>query len=234
MKIEDSFRVSSPLDETWPVLLDIERVAPALPGAELQEVDGDDYSGVVKVKVGPITAQYKGTATLAEVDHGLHTLLIDAAGRDSRGQGNAKAKISVAMTADGADATIVAIDTDLQITGKVAQFARGGVLKEVSEKLLHQFAENLERDILGAAGAAESGDGEGPATPGDEPSTPGVPLQAASSPAGPRRIESAPVEPVDLLEVAGAPVAKRVAPIALGALILLVLWLVFRRRDPNR
>ena len=132
MEIKDSFRVSRGLDETWRTLLDIERIAPCLPGAELREVEGDEYRGVVKVKVGPITAQYQGTATLAEVDEGARRLRIDASGRDTRGQGNAKAAITVTMAADGTG-TRIEIDTDLTISGKVAQFARGGVLQEVSE-----------------------------------------------------------------------------------------------------
>ena len=102
MEIADSFRVSTPIDDTWKVLLDIEGIAPCLPGAQLQEVDGDEYRGVVKVKVGPITAQYKGTATPRRGRRGRRTgSCIDAAGRDTRGQGNAKATIVVTMTEDG-------------------------------------------------------------------------------------------------------------------------------------
>jgi len=98
MEITDSFRVSTPIDATWNVLLDIEGLAPCLPGAQLQEIEGDEYRGVVKVKVGPITAQYKGTAKLAEVDETNRRIVIDAAGRDTRGQGNAKATIVVTMS----------------------------------------------------------------------------------------------------------------------------------------
>ena len=101
MEIRDSFRVNRSIDDTWKVLLDIERIAPCLPGAELQEIEGDEYRGVVKVKVGPITAQYKGTAKLAEVDEAARRIVLDASGRDTRGQGNAKAKIVVTMAEDG-------------------------------------------------------------------------------------------------------------------------------------
>src|SRR3974377_837846 len=114
MEITDSFRVSTPIDETWKVLLDIERIAPCLPGAELQEIEGDEFRGVVKVKVGPITAQYKGAARFAEVDETNRRVVPDASGRDTRGQGNAKATISVDMASDG-DGTKVDIRTDLQI-----------------------------------------------------------------------------------------------------------------------
>ena len=130
MEITDSFRVSTPIDETWKVLLDIERIAPCLPGAKLEEIDGDEFRGVVKVKVGPITAQYKGSARLAEVDEPNRRIVIDASGRDTRGQGNAKASIVVTMTPEGAG-TKVDVVTDLSITGKVAQFGRG-VLADVS------------------------------------------------------------------------------------------------------
>src|ERR1700749_2793399 len=102
MEITDRFHVSTPLADPWKVLLEIEGIAPCLPGAQLEEVEGDEYRGVVKVKVGPITAQYKGTARLAEVDETERRILIDASGRDTRGQGNASAKILVTMTGDDA------------------------------------------------------------------------------------------------------------------------------------
>src|SRR4029079_12596683 len=146
MEITDRFRVSTPIDETWKVLLDIERIAPCLPGAQLEEIDGDELRGVVKVKVGPIAAQYKGTARLAEVDESARRILIDASGRDTRGQGNASAKILVTMNGDE-HGTEVEVHTDLSITGKVAQFGRG-VLGDVSAKLLGQFVERLETDVL--------------------------------------------------------------------------------------
>ena len=214
MEIKDSFRVSTPIEDTWKVLLDIERIAPLLPGAELQEVEGDEYRGVVKVKVGPISAQYKGTAKLAEVDEANRRIVIDASGRDTRGQGNAKATIVVAMAEDNGG-TLVDVATDLSITGKVAQFGRG-VLADVSSKLMKQFVENLERDVLsGSSGSAvESASAEAPTREVDE---------------GPRRIESAPAEPVDLLEVAGAPTAKRVVPVIVGVVVLFVLWRLLRR-----
>lgn len=146
MKIEDRFRVNVPVEEAWRVLLDIERIAPCMPGAELHEVEGDEYRGVVKVKVGPITAQYQGVAKLAEVDEGAHRAVIDAQGRDTRGQGNASAKITMSLAPDG-DGTEVSIDNDVTVTGKVAQFGRG-VMADVSTKLLAQFVECLESRVL--------------------------------------------------------------------------------------
>src|SRR5260221_1209079 len=154
MEITDSFRVSTPIDATWKVMLDIEGIAPCMPGAQLQEVDGDEYRGVVKVKVGPITAQYKGSARLAEVDEPNRRIVIDTSGRYTPGHGNAKATIVVTMTPEGGG-TKVDVATDLSITGKVAQFGRG-VLVDVSSKLMGQFVENVERDVLSTAGGSDT------------------------------------------------------------------------------
>ena len=232
MEITDTFRVSTPIDQTWKVLLDIERIAPCLPGAELQEIEGDEFRGIVKVKVGPITAQYKGAARFAEVDEANRRVVLDASGRDTRGQGNAKATISVDMAEDGGG-TKVDIRTDLQITGKVAQFGRG-VLADVSTKLLGQFVENLERDVLAQAAV--------PAAPATAPAPAGTPTapatngaaSASSGTSGPtsgaRQVASQPAEPVDLLDVAGAPVGKRLVPIGIAAVVLFVLWRLLRRR----
>jgi len=230
MDIADSFRVSTPIDATWKVLLDIERIAPCLPGAQLQEVDGNKYSGVVKVKVGPITAQYKGTATLVEADEATHRIVIDANGRDTRGQGNANASIVVTMN-DDAGGTQVDVVTDLSITGKVAQFGRG-VLDDVSAKLLKQFVANLERDVLSepleAVGAGTPEPDVDLSALADEPSvaTNGI----AATATGPRKIESAEAEPIDLFDMAGGSAAKRLVPIAVGAVVLFLVWRLLRRR----
>ena len=232
MEITDQFRVSRPIDETWKVLLDIERIAPCLPGAQLQEIEGDEFRGVVKVKVGPITAQYKGAARLAEVDEAGRRIVIDASGRDTRGQGNASAKILVTMTGDE-NGTDVSVHTDLSITGKVAQFGRG-VLADVSAKLLGQFVERLEADVLGGdgGGAAPASASTTSAPSGATPeAAPASALSATAAPQaqGPRRIESAEVEPVDLLATAGAPVGRRLIPVVIGALVAFVLFRRWRR-----
>jgi len=237
MEIADSFRVSTPIGATWKVLLDIEGIAPCLPGAQLQEVDGDEYKGIVKVKVGPITAQYKGTATLTEVNEAEHKLVLDATGRDTRGQGNAKATIVVTMNEDGAG-TLVEVVTDLSITGKVAQFGRG-VLVDVSSKLMGQFVENVERDVLNTAGGGDTSHAGGPleqalesavgavAAPAATPAA--APTTGATTPTGPRKIDSPEVEPLDLGNVAGAAVGKRLLPIGIGALVLFILWRLIKR-----
>ncbi|HUF83399.1 MAG TPA: SRPBCC family protein [Acidimicrobiia bacterium] len=182
MKIEDRFRVNLPVDEAWRVLLDIERIAPCMPGAELQEVAGDEYRGVVKVKVGPITAQYKGVAKLAEVDEGAHRAVIDAQGRDTRGQGNASATITMSLAPDG-DGTAVSIDNDVTVTGKVAQFGRG-VMADVSTKLLAQFVECLESRVLSNVAQPADGGETREVAPVDLLRTAGAPVLKRLVPAG--------------------------------------------------
>ena len=237
MEIADNFRVSTPIEDTWKVLLDIEGIAPCLPGAQLQEIEGDEYRGIVKVKVGPITAQYKGTATLAEVDEAGRRLVIDATGRDTRGQGNATASIVVTMLEEG-DGTRVDVVTDLAITGKVAQFGRG-VLVDVSSKLMRQFVENLERDVLATHGATPDAPAEtdtpaetdaGAPSNGVTAPAPAPVVAAAPEPSGPRRIESKDVEPIDLFDMAGESVAKRLVPVGIGALLVFILWRLLRSK----
>ena len=136
------------MEQAWQVLTDVERIAPLMPGARLQEVEGDEYRGSVKVKVGPITAQYRGTASFAEKDSERHRAVLKASGRETRGQGNASATVTAQMAqADGG--TNVSIVTDLTISGRVAQFGRG-VMGDVSAKLLEQFVRNLETGVIGA------------------------------------------------------------------------------------
>ncbi|MEX1008160.1 MAG: SRPBCC family protein [Acidimicrobiia bacterium] len=219
MKIEDEFRVDVPVDQAWKVLLDVERIAPCMPGAQLQEIEGDEYRGIVKVKVGPITAQYKGAARIVEADESSHTVVLKAEGRDTRGQGNASATVTATLTPDGGG-TVVHIDTDLNITGKVAQFGRG-VMADVSGKLLGQFASNLERDVL-------SGNGATPVTPAEDAAQP------EASAEGPRRIDSPEAQPVDLLDTAGNAVAKRVVPILIVLVALLTLRSLRKRRKRKK
>ena len=213
MELTNTFRVSVPVEQAWAVLTDVERIAPCLPGAQLQEVEGDEYRGVVKVKVGPITAQYKGRASFIERDTAGWRAVLKAEGRDTRGQGNASALVTATLVPDGA-ATTVEVVTDLTITGKVAQFGRG-VLADVSGKLIDQFVESLERDVLRASSEAAPAEAEAPES-----------TNGTASPAV-RRIDAPEAAPVDLLDTAGAPVAKRAAPLV--ALTLLA-WLLLRRR----
>jgi uncharacterized protein len=227
MELTNEFRVGVPVEQAWSVLTDVERIAPCMPGAELQEVEGDEYRGVVKVKVGPITAQYKGKATFKELDEAGRRIVLRAEGRDTRGAGNANATITATMSPDG-DATLVTVVTDLTVTGKVAQIGRG-VMADVSAKLLDQFVACLEDTVLGSAPAPQPA-----SVPEPEPSPTRVhdPAEAtyAGKPAEPapiRRIDSPSAKPVDLLDAAGGSVAKRALPVV-G--VLAVLWLLLRRR----
>ncbi len=189
MELTNDFRVSVPPAQAWKVFTDVERIAPLLPGAQLQEIEGDEFRGIVKVKVGPIQAQYKGVATFLEQDEPAGKVVLKANGRDTRGQGNANATITATMVADG-DGTRVSVVTDLTVTGKVAQFGRG-VLADVSGKLIGQFVDALEADL-------EKGDpGVGDPAPGDQtPSEPAVVPSPADASSAPTAVASsaAPVE----------------------------------------
>jgi uncharacterized protein len=157
MKISNEFTVHTPIDKAWAVLTDLEGIAPCLPGAQLTGVDGDVYAGKVKIKVGPVISDFAGTAKFVEKDDSAYRAVIDAKGKDSRSAGNASAVITAELRADG-DSTVVSVDTDLKISGKLAQFG-SGMIKEVSGKLLTQFAESLEAKI-GAGDTAASGAGD--------------------------------------------------------------------------
>ncbi len=242
MELTNEFQVHVPIARAWAVLTDVETIAPCLPGAQLEEVEGDEYRGGVKIKVGPITASYKGKATFLEKDDVNHVAKLRGEGRDSKGQGNASVTVTMRLTAVGTESTKVNIHNDLSISGKVAQFARASVLSEVSEKLLSQFVECLHHDVLSepeetlAAVATASAEAAGAAattasgaTAGAAPSTSGGSSSEPTDPVKPtvRKIEYKAAEPVDLLETAGTPILKRVAPVAL---VLLALFLLFRRR----
>jgi carbon monoxide dehydrogenase subunit G len=144
MKLEHSFEVEAPLDQVWDTMIDIERVAPCLPGAEVTEAgEGGVYEGTFTVKLGPTTASYAGKLELSEVDEAAHRVRMQASGRDKRGQGSAKATISSAMTAAGA-VTRVEVDTDFTLTGRLARFGRGGMIEDVSNRLLAEFVDCLK------------------------------------------------------------------------------------------
>jgi carbon monoxide dehydrogenase subunit G len=234
MELTNEFTVDAPIEQAWSVLTDLERIAPCMPGAQLTEVEGDEYRGNVKIKVGPITAQYKGVATFVSKDDSAHTAVLKAEGRDTRGQGNASATITATLTPAGAGTKVV-VGTDLTITGKVAQMGRG-VLADVSGKLLDQFVQSLETDVLSggpATGATPSGNGAEPqATADAPPMAPTAPSSASSASSGPRRIDSPEAKPIDLFDAGGAPIAKRVGPIV-GVLVV-VLWLLRRRRKRRK
>jgi carbon monoxide dehydrogenase subunit G len=215
VELINEFEVDAPLDVVWSVLTDVERIAPCLPGAQLQEVEGDEYRGVVKVKVGPITAQYKGAASFVEKDDAGYRAVLRAEGRDTRGTGNAAADITAEM-APTATGTRVTVTTDLKVTGKVAQFGRG-VMADVSKKLMGQFADNLS-ELLDQV------------QPDSEPAVDG-PASAEVSPPGQaeeqvRVIDAPEAAAVDLLGAAGTPVLKRLLPVAVAVVVLVVVIIV--------
>ncbi len=141
-QLVNEFTVNRPIDEAWAVITDVERIAPCLPGAQLQEIEGDTYRGVVKIKLGSITPQFKGEANFVERDDSAHRAVLKAQGRDTGGRGNAAAEIQAEAESLSPTSTRVVVTTDLHITGKVAQFGRG-IIGDVSKKLMAQFAGNL-------------------------------------------------------------------------------------------
>ncbi|CDO07377.1 carbon monoxide dehydrogenase [Mycolicibacterium cosmeticum] len=202
MELHNEFRVAVPAATTWEVFTDVERVAPCLPGATLLSVDGDDFTGAVKVKVGPITVSYKGIATYQEKDEAGRRIVLRAEGKETRGNGTAAATVTAQLKDEG-DATSVLITTDLAISGKAAQFGRG-VLADVSSNLIDQFARSLEAELLGSTA------GTGPET---------------------TTVTAPPADSVDLLKVVAVPVAKRYGPVlAAAAAAGAVGFLVGRRK----
>jgi len=189
VKLEQSFTVEAPLERVWEALIDVQRVAPCLPGAEITDA-GDDgtYRGTFTVKLGPTTAAYRGELRMESVDEATRSVTMDAKGQDKRGQGSAKATIvSVMREEDGA--TKVDVETDFTITGRLARFGRGGMIKDISGRLLRDFSDCLAKTIEAEAtdatpaGQAESGSGAGPA--GAETSAAPTPPPARAAPAKP-------------------------------------------------
>jgi carbon monoxide dehydrogenase subunit G len=226
MELVNDFTVNVPVEEAWHTLTDVERIAPCLPGAQLQEVDGDTYRGVVKVKVGPILAQFKGQAAFVEKDDVNHRAVLKAEGRDTGGKGNASALITAQLTSKGEGTTYVQVSTDLTITGKVAQFGRGA-MADVSNKLLGQFVENLETTVL-AKPAPATEPAAAPTATAPAAAANGTGASAAPEQPTVRRIDHPEPAPLDLAEVAGGAILKRLLPLV--GVVALVLFLLMRRR----
>ena len=215
MDLNHQFTVNVPIAEAWVILTDLERIAPCLPGAQLTEVEGDTYRGQVKIKVGPILAQFKGQASFVSRDDVAHKASLKGEGRDTTGKGNASALITAELTSVSPTSTTCTVHTDLTISGKVAQFGRGA-LADVSDKLLAQFSENLNQLITGAPSTS---------TPTIAAAAP-APAPAPSEQPAIRIINSPEVAPLDLLGTAGAPILKRAIP-ALIAVVAVVAALVY-------
>ncbi|MCG5441538.1 SRPBCC family protein [Micromonospora sp. NIE79] len=255
MKITNEFAVTVPIERAWAVLTDLEGLAPCLPGAQLTGVDGDVYQGRVRVKVGPVVSEFAGTARFVEKDDAAYRGVIDAKGRDARSAGTASALVTAHLQPDG-DRTLVSVDTDLKISGKLAQFG-SGMIKEVSGKLLAQFVANLEAKLAAeppaphpspepvAAASAAPPEATPVASATAVATTPGTTAVAPSpvepSPVAPSPVEvstdaarvapTAEPEALDLLSIAGGSVTKRLVPVLVGLVAVgaVIAWLVARR-----
>jgi carbon monoxide dehydrogenase subunit G len=257
MQLENKFTIAAPIEKAWEALNTPQTIAPCFPGATLQTYEGDSFTGTVKVKLGPISLTYKGKGTYVTRDEAAHKVVIEANGRDSRGNGTANATVTGTMEADGPDKTSVTMVTDMTITGRPAQFGRG-VISDVADKIVGQFAGCVAdklapqastpsaEDAAAATTAASGGSNGasaasaptatatasalgGPAPASTSATTGAGSPQAAAQLTGPMRSE---IDAIDLLDTAGAPVLKRVAPIA-GVVLLLVLFIVLRRRHKS-
>lgn len=256
MKLDNEFTVGVPIGEAWEVLTDLEMIAPCMPGAQLTGVNDGVYTGKVKIKVGPVSAEYSGTARFTVKDVDTYRAVIDARGRDSRGNGNATAVISAQLLAEG-ERTRVTVTTDLTIAGRIAQFG-SGMIKEVSAKLLGQFVQCLEVRIggglsfLGGAGgyplgappaSGVTGSASATAAAGASPAAtaPSPAHAAAASAAGSAAgsgttaaggmIAATGAEPaaLDLMSVAGGAIYKRLLPLVAGLVVLgVVIYLIVR------
>ena len=224
MQLEHEFTVPVPVDRAWEVLLDVQTIAPCMPGASVDTVDGDSFTGNVKVKVGPITVAYAGKASFLEKDATAHRAVVEAKGRETRGSGTAAATVTARMTDEGGS-TRVNVLTDLAITGKPAQFGRG-VMNDVGNKLIGQFADCLATTITEGGTASE---GEVPvagAAAGESRAATGG---GSAAQEGAPQTRPTP-ESIDLLDVAGGSLAKRLAPVAALVLVIVIVWAVVRRR----
>lgn len=233
MKISNEFTVSTPIDRVWAVLTDIEGIAPCMPGAELTGRDGDAYTGSVRVKVGPVVASYSGSARFTEKDDDNYRAVIDASGRATRGAGTAAALITAQLRPDG-ERTAVGVDTDLKITGRIAQFG-SGMIKDVSEKLLGQFVECLEGKLTGTraseeppstpsageAGTNASGANAGGMDPLDD--APDLPPSGAATTghvSDGATASKQDVTPLDLIGASRGAIAKRLLPLLVFMIII--------------
>lgn len=225
MQLEHQLSVPAPVDEVWAALLDPEKVAPCMPGATLTGVDGDTFTGTVKVKLGPVALTYKGTGVYVEKDESARRAVIEANAKDARGNGTVSATITIVLTGEG-DHTDGTVTTDMTITGKPAQFGRG-MISDVGGKILEQFAACLSEKLGPATAEPE----EAPAAPAGSTGTATAAAPAATAPrpsSAPRKAQPE-AEPLDLMEYAGGSAIQRIAPVV-GVLAVLVLILAVIRR----
>jgi carbon monoxide dehydrogenase subunit G len=213
MKLQNSFEVPVPVEEAWPVLLDIERIAPCLPGATLEGAEGDEYTGKVRIKAGPVTVNYAGRLRMHDVDEESRSVVLDAQGKEQRGSGTVKADIAARVVpADGQSARVL-LETDLAITGKPAQLGRG-LIADVSAKIIEQFANNLAREMTGPPVDADTAVHGAPDVP---PGTATGPT-AAPAPAPPAAADS-----LDMLELLRPHLLRAAAGAGILVLVVVVL-----------
>ena len=206
MQLEHHVSVPAPIDVVWGALLDPERVAPCMPGATLTGVDGDSFTGTMKVKLGPVVLLYKGTGTFTERDEQARRAVLKAAAKDSRGNGTVNATVTITLTQEG-DQTSGTVATDLSITGRPAQFGRG-MIADVGGKILEQFAACLS-DKLAAPAAA--------------------PVAEPEAKAEPETVGESEAEPLDLVHYARGSALKRIGPIVAAAMLVLIIGTLVRR-----
>ncbi|WIY02546.1 SRPBCC family protein [Amycolatopsis mongoliensis] len=244
MRLDHEFTVPAPIGEVWQAVVDPERVAPCMPGAALTKVEGDKFSGTVKVKLGPISLLYKGHGEFLEKDDAAHKIMIKASGKDARGAGTAAATVTVTLT-EAEGGTHGTVSTDLSITGKPAQFGRG-LISEVGGKILDTFAGCLSGKLAPSPEATpapapkpEAATPEPTATPEPvakpavKPAPTTAEINTDSRPATERpQLRSVPAAPeteaIDLLGYAGQPVLKRLVPVVLGIAAVVGLVAIIR------
>lgn len=219
MELQNSFVVPADIDTAWKTLQDVEFLAPCVPGATLTKSDGENFEGNVKVKLGPVSMTYGGTARFVSRDDATHTAVIEGTGKETKGTGTAKGLVTAVLVAEAPDRTRCDVVSELTITGKAAQFGRG-VMQDVAGRIIDQFSANLAAQMTAAAAPAE----EAPAAAAD-----GAPAAAPRATTPPPRPASD--EAIDLLGTAGAPVLKRAIPAAIGAavVIAIIIWAVNRK-----
>src|SRR5690349_1684781 len=252
MEMDHSFTVPVPPERAWDVLLDVERIAPCMPGASVDEFDGEVVTGRIKVKVGPVSLTYRGTAKFTERDPDAKVIVLEASGKETRGAGTASATVRANLE-PGGEGTIANMHTTMNVTGRPAQFGRG-VMVEVGGKLVEQFAQNLRQlitdDSAGGGGAAATEassteadaatDGsasadqataqDGPGHTQPSPVVPSAATSAATTPTATAQPPAASADSINLVKLMGPALLKRVVPVAVVAAVLAVLGRrLFRR-----
>jgi carbon monoxide dehydrogenase subunit G len=220
MDLQNSFVVPSDIDTAWKQLQDVEGLAPCMPGATLTSHDGDDFTGSVKVKLGPVSMVFAGQARFVSKDEATYTVVIEGAGKETKGTGTAKGLVTAVLVQEAPDRTRVDVNTEITITGKAAQFGRG-VMQDVAGRIIDQFSANLA--AMMTAGGAEA-TAAATAAEGGEP---GTTTTAPPKPAVLPHHEDS----IDLLGTAGAPVLQRAIPVAIGLVVVIgvIIWIARRK-----